>query len=72
MSDVKIKTSVDQNNHYREKKEAVPMVDIEDEESLKKWAFVLDLSCEDLIVAAKSFGPKISDIRRGLSKQQAA
>ena len=41
-------------------------VDINSEESLKKWEEVLHLSRKELLQAVENFGPLIRNIRRGL------
>jgi hypothetical protein len=44
-------------------------VDVADQQSLEKWAQVLDLSLPELHQAVRQFGPVIKDIRRGLLNQ---
>lgn len=49
-------------------------VDINSEESLKKWQEILRLSRKELLEAVNNYGPIIKNIRRGLlnSSDQAA
>lgn len=67
---IKIKTGIDPNGQFKHQQNHTPVVDVEDEESLRKWGEVLHLSREELIAAVKSFGPKVRDIRLGLAGRE--
>ena len=45
-------------------------VDVKDEESLKKWSYVLGITKSELVDAVKEFGPIVRNIRRGLNSSQ--
>lgn len=55
-------------SYYKEAPAAV--IDIANEESLRKWEAVLEMSRVELLDAIKDFGPVLRDIRRGLRRSR--
>jgi hypothetical protein len=68
--DLNIKTAIGQNSHFRDQENSEPHVDVQDEKCIKKWAHVLSISTDELLMAVKEFGPKIRKIRLGLAARE--
>jgi hypothetical protein len=45
-------------------------VDLQSEESIKKWQEVLKMTRSELVYAVEEFGPLIKNIRRGLRNRK--
>lgn len=45
-------------------------VDLQSEESIKKWQEILKMTRSELVYAVEEFGPLIKNIRRGLRNRE--